>query len=341
MSVNVFGIRHHGPGCARSLLAALAALEPDILLVEGPPDAAEVLPLIVHEELRPPVALLVYAPDAPRRATFYPFATFSPEWQALRFALGRGIPARFIDLPQALRLGAEDAEDEELPPVAPIEELPGTDNAAPRWSRKEPPGDHHNRQDRGRSDRCPRRGGGVRQPRTLVGVPDRAPPGRDRSLRGDRRGDGGVARRLPAADGEEARREAHMRQAIRAAQREGFARIAVVCGAWHAPVLVGHSTAKADAALLAGQKKIKVAATWVPWNNSRLAYRSGYGAGVSSPGWYAHLWDVPERHASVESRGRRWPARGGPRRPLQQRDRGGAPGGDAGLPARSPPAGAG
>ncbi len=35
----------------------------------------------------------------------------------------------------------------------------------------------------------------------------------------------------------EQRREAAMRQAIRAAQKEGFQRIAVVCGAWHAPVL--------------------------------------------------------------------------------------------------------
>ena len=33
------------------------------------------------------------------------------------------------------------------------------------------------------------------------------------------------------------RREAHMRQVLRAAAREGFARIAVVCGAWHAPAL--------------------------------------------------------------------------------------------------------
>src|SRR4051812_837357 len=104
-ALSIFGIRHHGPGCARSLLAALTALEPDIVLVEGPPDAADVLPLITHEALKPPVALLVYAPDRPQLAAFYPFTHYSPEWQALRYALGRGIPARFMDLPQALRLG--------------------------------------------------------------------------------------------------------------------------------------------------------------------------------------------------------------------------------------------
>ncbi len=36
-------------------------------------------------------------------------------------------------------------------------------------------------------------------------------------------------------------------------------------------------------------------ATWIPWTNSRLSYRSGYGAGVTSPGWYEHLWTMPDR----------------------------------------------
>src|SRR5438045_633033 len=100
MAVQVFGIRHHGPGCARALRAALDAMQPDVVLIEGPPDAEEILPLIMDEGMQPPVALLVYRPDAPSQAVYYPFATFSPEWQALRFAFERKIPARFVDLPQ-------------------------------------------------------------------------------------------------------------------------------------------------------------------------------------------------------------------------------------------------
>ena len=42
----IFGVRHHGPGCARSLQAALEQLKPDIVLVEGPPDAQDALPLL-------------------------------------------------------------------------------------------------------------------------------------------------------------------------------------------------------------------------------------------------------------------------------------------------------
>src|SRR5215212_8846958 len=93
-----FGIRHRGPGSARSLRAALATLEPDVILVEGPPDAADVLPLLAHAEMQPPVALLIYRPDQPQRAVYYPFAPFSPEWQAIHFGLTHHIPVRFMDL---------------------------------------------------------------------------------------------------------------------------------------------------------------------------------------------------------------------------------------------------
>ena len=91
MTVRVFGIRHHGPGSARSLLSALEYMGPDAVLVEGPPDAEDVLLLLARPEMVPPVALLVYPPDAPQDAAYYPFAGFSPEWQALRYALGRGV----------------------------------------------------------------------------------------------------------------------------------------------------------------------------------------------------------------------------------------------------------
>ncbi|HEX6241708.1 MAG TPA: DUF5682 family protein, partial [Polyangiales bacterium] len=82
---------------------------------------------------------------------------------------------------------------------------------------------------------------------------------------------------------------------IRAAQKEGHQRIAVVTGAWHAPALAASGSARVDRDLLKALPKIKVEATWIPWTNSRLALHSGYGAGVTSPGWYAHLWRYGER----------------------------------------------
>ena len=84
MSLHLFGIRHHGPGGARSLVRALRILEPDCVLVEGPPDANDLLPLLSHIEMKPPIALLLYAKDNPAKAVYYPFAAFSPEFQAIR-----------------------------------------------------------------------------------------------------------------------------------------------------------------------------------------------------------------------------------------------------------------
>ena len=111
----------------------------------------------------------------------------------------------------------------------------------------------------------------------------------------------------PAPVGEEAQREAHMRQTIRGAIKEGRERIAVVCGAWHSPALADIGPAKPDNELLRGLPKTKVAATWIPWTHSRLSYRSGYGAGVASPGWYHHLWPTrapgPQPNRSSASSG--------------------------------------
>src|SRR5690242_12714326 len=87
--LHLFGVRHHGPGSAHSLLAALDALDPAIVLVEGPPEADDILRFVGASAMRPPVALLVHGQDDPMLASFYPFAVFSPEWQAIRWAVAR------------------------------------------------------------------------------------------------------------------------------------------------------------------------------------------------------------------------------------------------------------
>ncbi|HEV7126757.1 MAG TPA: DUF5682 family protein, partial [Ktedonobacterales bacterium] len=309
MSTHIFGIRHHGPGCARSLRAALAALAPDIVLVEGPPDAQAILPLLSHAAMEPPVAMLLYVPDAPQRAVYYPFTHFSPEWQALRYAAGAGIPARFMDLPQAIQLArqpetepaAESPLEPVLEPAAAAASAPAVPVAAPPPAQAPAPAD----------DPTPPAQLSLRD--DPIGMLAEAAGYRDHELWWEQQ----IEQRLDATDlfegimeamtalraqaepahGEEAQREAYMRQTLRTAQAEGFARIAVVCGAWHAPALVRPDDAAADAALLAGLPRIEVAVTWIPWTNSRLAQRTGYGAGIASPGWYAHLWSAPDRGA--------------------------------------------
>ena len=262
--VRFFGIRHHGPGCARSLVRAFAAWQPDAVLVEGPPEADGLLPHLNDAALVPPVALLVHAVEAPQQAVFYPFARFSPEWQALRWAVGAGAAARFIDLPRAhaLALDAADA----------AEAARADDDATPAPTRHGDPFDDFARAD-GHPDGeswwnrwIEERGEDADIFAAIAEVMT--------ELR--RHADAETP--LPAR---EAQREAHMRQSLRAARKEGFARIAVVCGAWHVPALQdGVSSVKADAALLKGLPKLKVQATWVPWSHPHLR-RHRYGAGVA------------------------------------------------------------
>ena len=320
-TVRLFGIRHHGPGCARSLLRALEALQPDCLLVEGPPDGESVLPLLTEETMRPPVALLVYAPDEPRRAAFYPFAEFPPEWQALGYGLRRAIPVRFMDLPVTHLFALNKAWEEEdaaaeeeaakalaesAPPNADASDAPepvGTPSDAPAVP--DAPEDREDTEDDMPEDASEisddpldwlgRAAGyadgeawwnqmveerldglelfeAIREAMTTLRA---EAPRRERSERETRR---------------EAMREAHMRKCLRQAKKEGFERIAVVCGAWHVPALEARIPAKQDADLLKGLPRMKVAATWTPWTYANLSSRSGYGAGVSSPAWYEHLW---------------------------------------------------
>ena len=133
-TVHVFGVRHHGPGSARSLLRALEVLQPDAILVEGPPEADELLPLVTRREMDPPVALLAYVPDEPLRAVFYPFAVFSPEWQAIRYGIAHGLRVRFMDLPQANWLALREPHPDS--PVA-VTEAPWTNWPRPPDSRME------------------------------------------------------------------------------------------------------------------------------------------------------------------------------------------------------------
>ncbi len=319
MAISVFGVRHHGPGCARSLRTALERLEPDVVLVEGPPDAQAVLPLLAHKEMKPPVALLIYAPDDPKHAVYYPFTHFSPEWQALQYASSHSIPARFMDLPQTIQMARMPAPaEEELASSSVHTSAKGTDNRVGCDSCVCSTGLHLDQREvvRPSSTRNPATATlPSAEPTSLEDDPlallARAAGYTDNELWWEReielRQDAsnlfdGILEAMselradkPPKNEEEAQREAHMRQTIRAAQKEGFKRIAVVCGAWHAPVLVEPGPAKADTALLSGLPRIKVEATWIPWTNSRLSYRSGYGAGVTSPGWYEHLWTAPDR----------------------------------------------
>ncbi|RKZ92065.1 MAG: hypothetical protein DRR19_05335 [Candidatus Parabeggiatoa sp. nov. 1] len=282
-NIHFLGIRHHGPGSARSLLKALHQIQPDAILLEGPSEAESLLPLATHEEMRPPVALLIYETDNLSNTVFYPFADFSPEWQAIHYAHKTNIHLSFMDLPQvhqmalrkshngsddnqATEIGAETPDNAEIiahtDPLNLLAQAVGFSDGERWWEYMV------EQRQSGSLDLFT----GIQEAMTAL-----------REEIGDSEDEFHQQREIL--------REAWMRKTLRATLKAGYERIAVICGAWHVPALAQKTTAKEDNALLKGLPKSKVQTTWVPWSNSRLTYFSGYGAGISSPGWYQHLWE--------------------------------------------------
>ncbi|MFI1003819.1 DUF5682 family protein [Streptomyces galbus] len=295
----LLGVRHHGPGSARAVRAALEAARPRVVLIEGPPEADALVPLAADEGMRPPVALLAHAVDEPGRSAFWPMAEFSPEWVAIRWALDHGVPARFIDLPAAHTLAWERGDERGAGPEGEEDEKQegerqedGEDTAgdgAPRAGvRVDPLGTlartaGYDDPERWWEDVVEHRGVGAGDPFAPFAALEEAMG----ALR-ETYGDGGHER--------DAVREAYMRLQVRAAGREaGDDGVAVVCGAWHVPALRQRASVTADRALLKGLPKVRADMTWVPWTHRRLARASGYGAGIDSPGWYGHLFGAPDR----------------------------------------------
>ncbi|WP_407550350.1 DUF5682 family protein [Streptomyces sp. Pv4-95] len=325
----LLGVRHHGPGSARAVRAALEQCAPRAVLIEGPPEADELVPLAAQDGMRPPVALLAHVLDDPGRAAFWPLAEFSPEWVALRWALEHDVPVRFIDLPAAHSLAMADMESPAEGERADgnrgdggrggpgergkSEEPTGAEAAAEDGHRGEAPGCREGAEP---GDGDPDGPADVRVDplRVLAQTAGYDDPERWWEDVVEHRGTSGpeadalapfhalaeamAALREVYGDGGHDRdpvREAHMRLRLRAARKEFGDDIAVVCGAWHVPALARRSTVTADRALLKGLPKAKAALTWVPWTHRRLSRRSGYGAGIASPGWYGHLFSAPDR----------------------------------------------
>ena len=272
--IHLLGIRHHGPGSCRNILQELERIRPDLILLEGPAEAEALMPFVSYGQMKPPVALLGYQPDVPQNAVFYPFADFSPEWQALRYALRENVTLRFFDLPLAHSLAFEaerkdgsepaEADDEAIKqpgdPFDLLAEAAGYPDGESWWNMN------------------------IEQRRDGSGI-----------FEAVKEAVTALREALPEhTSRRDLVREAWMRRMIRAAQKEPFERIAVICGAWHVPALENMPKVKDDNELLKGLPKVKAECTWIPWTYDRLTFRSGYGAGIDSPGWYHYLWHHPE-----------------------------------------------
>lgn len=262
--IRYYGIRHHGPGSAASLMAALEIRKPDIILIEGPSDAQSALQWASDPLLKPPVAMVIYEMEHPQNAIFYPMAHFSPEWQAMQFAVRNQIPFHFIDLPYEKILSIKRSSDEEyesaenyVDPFQLIANHQGWEDGESWWDANF------------ETFEGPEIFPVVSQLMTAFRENENTSLGQ------------------PSMN---AIREAYMSAAIQKLSKK-YSNAAVVCGAWHLPALENPvKPSEKILSLLKESDKIKTKTVWIPWTYKQLSFSAGYRSGIQAPIWYEMLF---------------------------------------------------
>jgi hypothetical protein len=297
--LKIYGIRHHGPGSAKSLIKSLEAWQPDALLIEGPPDADNMIRHVGNEGMKPPVALLVYNPKDLQQASYFPFAEFSPEWQAIKWASKNGKQVSFMDLPMGLNF-AFDNQDKSQQVIDFQDNIDenNADTEGPNIDTSEADTSDILEKTFKKVERDP-----LRYLAQMAGYTDSERWWEITFEQNENPTEVFDAilemmtllrAHLNRKETDETLlREAYMRQTMRKAIKQGYAKIAVICGAWHAPVLEKYQEFKEknDTDILKSIKKVTTETTWVPWSYARLSLDSGYMAGITSPAWYELLFN--------------------------------------------------
>lgn len=254
--LKIWGIRHHGPGSALRVRKALSEWKPDIVLLEAPSDAQSLMDFFNPYEIKPPVAGLIYDPKNFERAAYFPLAEFSPEWCVLQYVFNEKIPIRFIDLPMgAVMKNKLGRSRRSLNPFAVLAEASEFKDVEQWW-------DHY-----------------------LESASDDTRIFKDIStlIREVRNG---------VEESQDTRlREWYMASQVEKAKDAGFAKIAVICGAYHVPFLEDYDRGESKWQKKVDKLKVqKTEALWVPWSYARMDRESGYGAGIAFPSWYESLF---------------------------------------------------
>ncbi len=266
----LIGIRHHSPACAAAVPRLLDACSPERLFLELPSDLQPWLEWLGDPQLLAPVALAAASESG--GLAFYPFADFSPELAAIRWAYQRGIPVEAFDLATNARSGkARWAEQVASPPqgeapslvdaLCRAGEAEGTEALWDQLVEARAPGSSSE---------------AIRRAALLFGA----------ALRLD-------AARAGRLEGTDLLREAQMRS--RLAKVRGT-RCAAVVGSFHALALLPDpllwSDPAGDPAAERGQRELPPAVgSLIPYAFDLLDSRSGYPAGIRDPVWQQRVFE--------------------------------------------------
>lgn len=298
--LHVAGIRHLGPGSAQTVVAWLDEVRPDVIALELPADARELMPHLQSEQTQPPVALYGYRDTGQHLSALVALAEFSPEYQALMWASRHGAAVEFVDVTFAQRLAH--AAEQDTAASAPVE----PDAAADEFD-----GIDHDTE--------------VLNPDLVAASAHAADIAAvaewDRLYELQPAGTASLERIHQAA--QEAReamdlsdttlyREAWMRTALRKVLTIHEGTVALVCGARHVPAFTSRwPSAAADKRAIGTTTRGAVQLSILPWtlaqlataavhadpveNSSRQETQDSQGAVICpSPGWFQHVWDHPK-----------------------------------------------
>ena len=257
-----FGVRHLSPAAAHHICRKLDEIKPDLILIEGPSDLNDQMHWFCHPKTELPAAILAYTEQTPIKTLLYPFAEYSPEYQAILWANKNKVACRFMDLPSDVFLAISEPTGET--------ENNGVTTEQVYKELESILGESH--------DTFWERKFEQLESNYLEAAQEFGKQLRFSSENSDFR------------KAENHIREAYMKRCIVNAQNEGFQNIFCVCGAYHVDGLQNNNpmSDKEEKSL----PRVKSNITLMPYSYYRLSERSGYGAGNEAPAYFELIWNA-------------------------------------------------
>lgn len=264
----IIGVRHHSAALAACMGQLLDDFSPDALMIELPAQAQEWIPWLGSPHTAAPVAFAGAGPDG--YLAFYPFADFSPELVAIRWARANSVPVFCADAAMGSGpLPTQEQSELEHPPQTPTK--PGG-VAATGYVDGLHRATSANREELWEAlVECPAAGAGAESIRAAglgIGLAHRA----------DEIRSGGI-------DAHDSFREAAMRQVLSDVLATHH-RVAAVVGSFHAAALLMPLEAGS-----APEIAEEITCSLVPYEFAQLDSRSGYPSGVKDPAWQQGVFE--------------------------------------------------
>ncbi|MCR9197590.1 MAG: DUF5682 family protein [Planctomycetaceae bacterium] len=265
----LIGVRHHSAALSRAVPQLLADAAPEKILLELPAELEPWIGWLGHADTQAPVALAGCRNDG-ADLCFYPFADFSPELAAIRWATQHNVPVHAIDLPIAVREPGF-ARQMGVPRglLKSLLRRTQTQDSGQLWDQ-------------------------WIEARSITESPER--------LRRAALLFGWALRWNDSEPGEyDRRREACMREHI---AEHADSRCVAIVGSYHASALLPQPVHWTPPPERTVDKNVEIATALIPYAFEQLDERSGYPAGLRDPMWHQRSWeaDSPEAidHALVD-----------------------------------------